>query len=633
MSKIQPGSPSPAPSTSVGNQGAIASGTGGALGLGIDVGLLAEIPIGEAYRPAAEKPVDRVDDQPKAEADSGRGARPKDAPVEKKDLRAAASPFRELPRAEPRMAQRVLAASVPVETEIDLSFETLGKLAKIEAKLGADHAGAFDKIRPGTLLVTHDGQAVRAGRTPLSDRALRDLATKLTRDANNQAALKDHIKQFAKLQARFLAGTKMDIQALIQRVLRECYHIQNGLLQDKAEKVQFENAKKKKLREQGQKARDTLMKWRTLESNEVEGGFIAEEPFECWELGDDGELYRPTMDESDVEAWHAAVDAALEARGDDVGSALSSYEDFFYGESNLTREDEALLDQALEGRSADWLEENIGEIVVAVGNMNKSDFDAYFIEGEPGQNLFENIRTQDMEPYVELLESLGPAQMLYLFSASAAGSGFDLNASTESIVSRAAVAGVVGGVAGGFMAGAAAAGVAGPPGALFGGIIGAMVAGAGAGTVGAALILAEGHVFSALNGDQHSDLETAMTLVIERVAEETGTSITVGESITLENTLDALAALEGAHDGGEVDGAFGTPPKVGGPKTFNVPDQLDNYVEDLETEIQQIGDDAQIANVRMQNELDRQQQTLQMMTNIAKMLHDTAMAAVRKLSQ
>jgi len=44
-----------------------------------------------------------------------------------------------------------------------------------------------------------------------------------------------------------------------------------------------------------------------------------------------------------------------------------------------------------------------------------------------------------------------------------------------------------------------------------------------------------------------------------------------------------------------------------------------------------VGDDAQLANVDLQNMLQKQQQTMQMMSNISKMLHDTAMAVIRKI--
>ena len=54
-------------------------------------------------------------------------------------------------------------------------------------------------------------------------------------------------------------------------------------------------------------------------------------------------------------------------------------------------------------------------------------------------------------------------------------------------------------------------------------------------------------------------------------------------------------------------------------------------IQSLEQELQTVGDDAQLANIDLQNSLQRQQQTLQTMSNVSKMLHDTAMAIVRKI--
>ncbi len=60
-------------------------------------------------------------------------------------------------------------------------------------------------------------------------------------------------------------------------------------------------------------------------------------------------------------------------------------------------------------------------------------------------------------------------------------------------------------------------------------------------------------------------------------------------------------------------------------------DELDNYIKSLEEKMSSVGDDAQLANVDLQNTLQTQQQTLQMMSNISKMLNDTAMATIRKI--
>ena len=60
-------------------------------------------------------------------------------------------------------------------------------------------------------------------------------------------------------------------------------------------------------------------------------------------------------------------------------------------------------------------------------------------------------------------------------------------------------------------------------------------------------------------------------------------------------------------------------------------DELYNYIKDLEERLSTIGDDAQLANIDLQNMLQKQQQTLQTISNVSKMLHDTAMAIIRKI--
>ena len=59
--------------------------------------------------------------------------------------------------------------------------------------------------------------------------------------------------------------------------------------------------------------------------------------------------------------------------------------------------------------------------------------------------------------------------------------------------------------------------------------------------------------------------------------------------------------------------------------------KLDDYIKTWEDKLNSIGDDAQLANVDLQNMLQKQQQTLQMLSNISKALHDTAMAIIRKM--
>jgi hypothetical protein len=58
---------------------------------------------------------------------------------------------------------------------------------------------------------------------------------------------------------------------------------------------------------------------------------------------------------------------------------------------------------------------------------------------------------------------------------------------------------------------------------------------------------------------------------------------------------------------------------------------METHVTELEENLNEAGDDAQLANVDLQNVLQKQQQTLQMMSNISKMLYDTAMSVIRKI--
>jgi hypothetical protein len=51
----------------------------------------------------------------------------------------------------------------------------------------------------------------------------------------------------------------------------------------------------------------------------------------------------------------------------------------------------------------------------------------------------------------------------------------------------------------------------------------------------------------------------------------------------------------------------------------------------IEDKLETVGDDAQLANVDLQNILQKQQQTLQMLSTISKLLHDTAMSVIRKI--
>jgi hypothetical protein len=58
---------------------------------------------------------------------------------------------------------------------------------------------------------------------------------------------------------------------------------------------------------------------------------------------------------------------------------------------------------------------------------------------------------------------------------------------------------------------------------------------------------------------------------------------------------------------------------------------IDAQIIKWEQKLSSLGDDAQLANIDLQNMLQKQQQTLQTLSNVSKMLHDTGMAIIRKI--
>jgi hypothetical protein len=65
--------------------------------------------------------------------------------------------------------------------------------------------------------------------------------------------------------------------------------------------------------------------------------------------------------------------------------------------------------------------------------------------------------------------------------------------------------------------------------------------------------------------------------------------------------------------------------------SVNAKARLKADIERRQAQLSAMGDDAQLANVDLQNQLQKQQQAMQMLSNILKMMHDTAMAIIRNL--
>ena len=59
---------------------------------------------------------------------------------------------------------------------------------------------------------------------------------------------------------------------------------------------------------------------------------------------------------------------------------------------------------------------------------------------------------------------------------------------------------------------------------------------------------------------------------------------------------------------------------------------LDESLGNIQKQLSCLADDAQLANVDLQNALQRQQQTVQMIANITKLLQDTALSVIRNIN-
>jgi hypothetical protein len=58
---------------------------------------------------------------------------------------------------------------------------------------------------------------------------------------------------------------------------------------------------------------------------------------------------------------------------------------------------------------------------------------------------------------------------------------------------------------------------------------------------------------------------------------------------------------------------------------------LEDYIKDLDNQLNTVGDDSQMAQLELQDMTQRQQKTLQTLSNLAKVFHETSMAIIRKI--
>jgi hypothetical protein len=578
-----------------------APGNTGALGLGVDVGVVLDPTAGTAFETPAHE-VDRYDTTPRPTDE----AREEDAPP-----KSGEDPFKNLRRDRtdgPR--RRASGKPVGVDKEIDVDPALLGKLAGAEGKLGPDHAGMFDKIRQGMMLLGADAQQTAQGKLQMDGTKLESVAQKIFQ--NNMQALRADAKSFARLYARFLAGGKANVQAFVQRVLRESYLIQNELLHDYAAKVKHFNELKKATRGQLEKARSRKSQWvseKQAEGKAADDHWISDSWFEWIEIDDNGQPVPVLMTEEDVASWRRVDEAARSGGSEGAAGAYDS----LYGESRLTADDIDVLKELKKDRgipllhtgSDNYICDHMDDLLPLIPKMNGKDIDKYLLP------IIEHLNggNADEEEMLEIYRTLSPAQFVYTASGGLDPSDLGQR-SREAWTTIGAVAGTVAG-AGVFST------ITAPLGALAGAAFGVFFGGP-------------------FNDAEMSEFKLMARKAARGVAE--GLGVEFSGDLSQQKAANLIAAVIGKHEAeerGELapDANPGETPSVGDPKMIRTIDEMEAYIKNMEDKLSSIGDDAQLANVDLQNALQTQQQTLQMMSNISKILHDTAMAIVRKAGQ
>ena len=75
------------------------------------------------------------------------------------------------------------------------------------------------------------------------------------------------------------------------------------------------------------------------------------------------------------------------------------------------------------------------------------------------------------------------------------------------------------------------------------------------------------------------------------------------------------------------------PPVMVEDKSVNIAssDDLEAHIKNMEESLASLGDDAQLLNSDLQNTMQKQQEFINMLSNISKLLSNTALAVIRKI--
>ena len=483
------------------------------------------------------------------------------------------NPFGELQRSDAtdvRLSDNTVGTDVPLEA-------TQAQLARLNAVLLAmTRAGKEipSHLLDAFMMITHDAQTAEHPLPPDQQAKLTQYAAKL---AQNEATTADH-KLF---WAQAGAGEE-NVMAYVQRVMRESYLMGNGIMSDMAAQLKKTNDLRKKVRDEVSKARNAQASW--AGQSKGDKAWLSNTPYPAMTVNEDaGELEPDVMDEQELQQHQAELDAQSSSGSMDLSVALASLSQ----DSKLSTAQQYNLGLKAKGAADANNDTAIEAIIEAIPSMNGADLKTYL---EP---ILDRLNGDNI---LKVFGALNVAQMLTVV-----GDGytidkfmFHVDADQFRDLTQVAVLNYL----------------PTPPsietpeidwGSIYAGVGGGMDGGMGS------------------TGYRDTGLEIARAHDAANQLSEDDAKRTLEKLVALDR--EKLAAVS---DTVATDGS-----KVGDQRTINTVDGMAAYIKNLEDTLNSMGDDSQLMQVDLQNALQKNQTLMQMMSNLLKVVHDTAMAEIR----
>ncbi|MEM6533430.1 MAG: hypothetical protein AAF654_12460 [Myxococcota bacterium] len=495
--------------------------------------------------------------------------------VEVDDRGQTRNPFERLRGLALEARAQELAEPLDLEAEVDLPPRVHGKILSIGKKLMArsDRRApqTVDRMTEGLLLLGDDAQGAGARKSGIAKGEMQNEARRFL----TKVEYGRHVKRLARIMEQMkLARIGTDPQSFVMRVMREAYAIGNEQMKDYADRMKRTNALRQEIRKEAQRTRDAILATAGKEADD-----LLDVPFD--------EMSVNTAAQQITEAFYSVEEVTERQYEASTSDSEPEKGDPWDQESELSSLDARNL-KAWMGDDDD-IEDNLDAIIAIVPRMSNADFREYMVP------ILETLQRKDDEgEALRILEALPPVQFL---EALAMGLHTRFGGKEEDKMET-----------------------------VLNGKLDALWEQTG---------------FDAFGAYDTASEDPAQ--LMEAVAEARGAGavrLVAGGDKDLRRmgarsvgVLDAFRARSTAppeEPGESVDGALA--PAAGQRKQARTVGELKDYEKYLEDALNSVGEDGQLMNLELQNQLQRQQQQLQMMSNMSKAMHDVAMSILRNVS-